>query len=86
VAGHSVLQADAEVGLDQAPYKVRSDAVSLRPCPPEAEVAGRRVGRFTPFNAGFRVDGPQCLRLEIEADDEASTSRGRIALGRNTCR
>ena len=86
LATRSVPHTDAEVGLDQAPYKVRADAVTLEPCPPEAEVAGRRVGRYTTFNAGFRVDGPQCLRLEVQADDEASPDRGRISLKHSTCR
>lgn len=84
VLGRSVAHIDAEVGLAEAPYRVRADAVSLTPCPPDAQVAGRRVGRYTPFNGGFRVDGTRCLRLQVQTEGEAPT-RGRIAFGRGSC-
>ena len=80
----SVARVDAEVGLDQAPYRVRGDAVTLTPCPPDAEVSGRRVGPYTVFNAGFRVDGQRCMRLQVQAESKPPT-RGRIAFGRGTC-
>ena len=85
LAHRSRPRSDIEVGLDQAPYRIRTDAVSLRPCPRDAEVAGRRVGSHTPFNAGFRVSGAQCLRAIVRREGETEASRGRIALGRRTC-
>jgi hypothetical protein len=75
-----------DVGLDQRPYDVRADAITLEPCAPDAEVAGRRVGPYTPFNAGFALKGAQCLRLTVLTEDRSDTAEGRIALGRRTCR
>ena len=80
----SAAHSDIEVGLDQAPYRVRADSVVLEACPPGTEVAGRRVGRYTPFNGGLRVDGAQCLRITARVG--GTDSVGRIAVGRRTCR
>ena len=57
----------------------------LEPCPPGATVGGRRVGPRTVYLAGFRVDGPRCLRLAILPDGAAEPMSRRIALGRGAC-
>ena len=85
LVGSSRCRSAIEVGLDQAPYRVRADGVALEPCGPGAEVAGRRVGSHTPFNGGFRVSKAQCLRLGVEIEGQGERI-GRLALGRHTCR
>lgn len=79
-------EAVIEVGLDRAPYTVRGHSVELHPCPPDAEVAGRRVGRRTPFLGGFRIAGPGCLRVVVEVIGRSREITRRIAFGRRTCR
>jgi hypothetical protein len=86
LAGGSRDHAQIMVGLDQPPYDLRSDAVQIAACPRDAIVGGRRVGPRTAFPAGFRVDGPQCLRLSVLPDGAVDPIRRRLALGRGTCR
>ncbi len=69
------------VGRDRG-TDVRAPAVELRPCPPDAEVAGRRVGAFTPFAAGFELDGPTCVRLRVSSVGDAQSYRRQIPVGK----
>lgn len=69
------------VGQAQEPNEVRGHSVTLRPCPPGAMVAGRRVGRRTPFAAGFRLHGPTCVYLEVEIDGEPGPIARQIPFG-----
>lgn len=72
------------VGRDQPP-SVRASRVELRACPADAQLGGRRVGPRTGFAAGFRLDGPRCLRLSVRPDGRDEPIRTRIAFGRGTC-
>ena len=69
------------VGLDQKPYEFRTDAVTLEPCPPDATVAGRRVGRRTPFLGGFRLHGPTCVSVTVTPVEDPEPIAREIAFG-----
>lgn len=86
LSASSRRRADIGVGLDRGPYELWTKAVRLEPCPPDATVGGRRVGPRTGFPAGFRVEGPQCLRLTVLPDGAPEPINRRIALGRGMCR
>jgi hypothetical protein len=58
------------VGRARKPFDIRGLSIELRPCPPEAMVANRRVGRRTPFLAGFKLRRPTCVRLDVEIDGD----------------
>jgi hypothetical protein len=75
-----------EIGLDQRPFRVRGRQVELRACPADATVAGRPVGRRTPFNGGFKLERPQCMKLAVEVEGTVEPLKRRIAFGRGTCR
>lgn len=69
------------------PLVVRGETVELRACPRRAKVAGRRVGRRTPFTGGFRLDGRMCLRVEVRVEGRQKPIRRRIRFGpRARCR
>lgn len=69
------------------PPVVRGESVELRACPRRAKVAGRRVGRRTPFTGGFRLDGRMCLRVEVRVEGRENPIRRRIRFGpRSRCR
>jgi hypothetical protein len=93
-AGHTVTvavsaptgrRAVVEVGLDRRPYAVRTPSVELRPCSRRAKVAGRRVGRRTPFLGGLRLDGPMCLALTVAVEDTSEPITRNVAFGENAC-
>lgn len=63
------------------PHVARGRSVELRSCPPSATVAGRRVGKRTPFTAGFRIDGPMCLRVRVDVEGREAAIARRIAFG-----
>lgn len=64
---------------------VRGAKVRLAPCPRSATVAGRRVGRNTPFIGGYRIERPMCMRIKVRPDDDAEPIRKRIPFGRGSC-
>jgi hypothetical protein len=93
-AGHAVTvavlpptgrRAVLEVGLDRRPHAVRGPSVELRPCSRRAKVAGRRVGRRTPFLGGFRLDGPMCLVLTVTVEDASEPITRSVAFGKGAC-
>ena len=93
-AGHAVTvsvsppaerRAVVEVGRDHGPA-VGGRSVELRPCPPSATVANRRVGPRTSFLGGFRLDGPMCLDVHVEVEGQTEPIARRIGFGRRTCR
>ncbi len=77
---HAVLNIGRDRGRD-----LRGPEVTLVPCPPDAEVAGRPVGRRTIFTGGFRVDGPRCLEVAVSSPSLSSPRTREIALGRRDC-
>jgi hypothetical protein len=93
-AGHTVTvavsaptgrRAVVEIGLDRRPYAVRVPSVELRPCSRRAKVAGRRVGRRTPFLGGFRLDGPMCLALTVAVAGTSEPIMRSVAFGKGAC-
>ena len=78
-------QAVFEVARDQAPYRARGPAVELIPCAPSATVANRPVGPRTPFLAGFKLDGPMCLDVEVVVAGQGEPIADTISFGRGTC-
>jgi hypothetical protein len=93
-AGHAVTvgvspptgrRAVVEVGLDRRPYAVRTPSVELRACSRRAKVAGRRVGRRTPFLGGFRLDGPMCLALTVAVEGTSEPITRNVAFGEGAC-
>lgn len=80
----SAPHADVETALKEAPYVVAGDDLILESCPRNARVSGQKVGPYTPFIGGFRIDGAQCIRLSVTRGAREPEA-GRIALGRNTC-
>jgi hypothetical protein len=93
-AGHTVTlelsaptgrRAVVEVGLDRRPFAVRVPSVELRPCSRRAKVAGRRVGRRTPFLGGFRLDGPMCLVLTVSVEGTSEAITRNVAFGKGAC-
>ncbi len=81
----SARRAEIRIGLDQG-GEVRGPSVGLSPCPPDATVAGRRVGRYTPFLGGFKVDGPMCMRVTVVVDGTGESFQRRLPVSRNGCR
>jgi hypothetical protein len=93
-AGHAVTvavspptgrRAVLEVGLDRRPDAVREPSVELRPCSRRAKVAGRRVGRRTPFLGGFRLDGPMCLVLTVAVEGGSEPITRTVVFGKGAC-
>ena len=80
--GHRAL---LRVGTD-GPGTARGTSVTLRSCPEDAEVAGRPVGPWTFFPAGFKVDAPMCVGIEVVADGRAEPITKRIRFGKRTKR
>lgn len=77
VSPESQAAAALMVGRDRGP-NVRGPSVELRPCSPEARVANRRVGKRTPFLAGFKLRRPTCVGLEVEIEGEPEPITRRI--------
>jgi hypothetical protein len=75
LAEEEEMQARLMVGRDQKPYNLRTAAVTLEPCEPDATVAGRRVGRRTPFLAGFKLHGPSCITVSVTPAGEGPVTR-----------
>jgi hypothetical protein len=84
LTGQSAHRAEIEIGLDQG-GSARSSRVRLVPCPPDATVGGRRVGRHTPFIGGYRIAGPMCMQLTVLPDGAAEPVRTRLPFGRGSC-
>lgn len=82
--GKSARRAEIEIGLDQGGSS-RSSSVRLVPCPPNATVGERRVGRHTPFLGGYRIAGPMCMELAVLPDGAAEPVHERLPFGRGTC-
>lgn len=85
-AGHRAL---LSVALDRG--HARGASVTLRSCPEDAEVVGlggvgRPVGPWTDYRAGFKVDAPMCVGIEVEADGTTGPITRSIAFGRKTRR
>ncbi len=74
VSPESRADAALMVGRARGP-DVRGPSVEFRPCSPEARVANRRVGKRTPFLAGFKLRRPNCVGLEVEIEGEPITRR-----------
>jgi hypothetical protein len=77
--------AEVAVGLDQAPYEVSAPSVKLRSCRRGARVDGHRIGKWTMFPAGFKLDGPMCLPVTVQVEGEAKLIERQLAFGRGTC-
>jgi hypothetical protein len=80
--GHRAL---FDVGLQQPPYHARGASVIVRSCPGE-EVPGRPFGPWTWMPAGFKVDAPMCLGIEVTVAGAHEPITKSIALGRRTRR
>ena len=77
--------AEVRVGLDENPYETGGQSVELRSCPIRPPATGRRRGGYVFFPAGFRIDGPMCLRITVEVEGRPAPVSRRIAFGRDTC-
>jgi hypothetical protein len=74
------------VGRDQAPYSARGTSVTLRSCPAEAAVPGGPFAPWTTFLAGFKVDAPICVGIEVAVAGAPAPITKSIAFGRRTRR
>lgn len=83
----SARKADFLIAQERGPA-AQADDIVLRPCPPAAEVAGRRVGQWTPFLGGYKLAASRarCLQIEVTVPGLASDKRGRLPLLRHGCR
>ena len=77
------------IGLDrrgpQGNYEYAAEAIRLEPCNPDAKVAGRRVGRKTPFLGGFRFEGNTCVDVTVGVEDETEPHHTSFGFGRRNC-
>lgn len=85
LTGRSARRAEIEIPRDQG-GSARGSRVRLVPCPPDATVGGRRVGRHTPFIGGYRIAGPMCMHLTVLPDSATEPDRQRLPFGRGSCR
>ena len=81
LSAESQSNAVITVGLDRRPYEVRGPSVELQPCRPNATVANRPVGSSTPFAAGFRLNAPGCVRLEVQSAEASLPIVAELPLG-----
>jgi hypothetical protein len=81
----SANHAEIDVATDRGP-SVHGTSVEFTPCPPDATVGGRRVGRVTPFIGGYRVDGPFCMRIAVRVAGDDIMAVGELPFGRGSCR
>ena len=84
LTGRSAHRAEIEIPRDQG-GSARSSDVRLVPCPPDATVAGRRVGRVTPFIGGYRIAGPMCMHLTVLQAGAAEPISKQLPFGRGSC-
>jgi len=77
-------RARLSVGLDRG--SARGTSVTLRSCPEDAEVEGRPVGPWTDYRAGFRVDAPMCVGIDVQVEGATEPVGKSIAFGRRTRR
>ena len=85
LSADSQREALITVGRDRKPYNVRAPSIELEPCPPDATVAGRPVGRRTPFPGGFKLHGPTCVTLTVEVAGQVDAHTRQIGFG-TSCR
>ena len=81
---------ELSVGLDQrgpqGGYEAHGEAVRLEPCDPDAKVGDRRVGRRTPFLAGFRFEANTCVAVTVEVHSKVpATHETAFGFGRENC-